>query len=405
MSRLVRAIIRAVPISPFPMHAPTHPASTLRMTPAMVFVFALCCGVIVANIYYAQPIIDLSPRAASLTVSLTQVGYAIGLFFIVPLADLVENRRLLIVMTIVSMISLGIAALVRQPAVFLLVSLLIGFSSVSVQVLVPLAAHFAPDASRGRVVGNVMSGLMLGILLSRPFASFVADRFGWHVVFGSAAVAMIVIAIVFMAFVPPRRPNHTATYGGLLRSLGTLFMRMPVLRRRAFFQGCMFASFSLFWTAAPLELAQHYGYSQSRIAVFALIGALGAIAAPISGRLADAGHTRIGTLLAMVFAVVGFWPIGIWPSLGVLGLVTTGVLLDFCVQMNMVLGQREIYALDAHSRGRLNALYMTSIFIGGSLGSLIASPLYTHGGWPTVLMAGSLFPLLALLRFALAGFR
>ena len=391
------------------MHAPAQPAATLRMTPAMVFVFALCCGVIVANIYYAQPIIDLiapaiglSPRAASLTVSLTQVGYAIGLFFIVPLADLVENRRLLIVMTIVSMVSLAIAALVRQPAVFLLVSLLIGFSSVSVQVLVPLAAHFAPDASRGRVVGNVMSGLMLGILLSRPFSSFVADRFGWHVVFGSAAVAMVVIAFVFLVFVPARRPDHTASYGGLLRSLGTLFVRMPVLRRRALFQGCMFASFSLFWTAAPLELAQHHGFSQSRIAVFALIGALGAIAAPIAGRLADAGHTRIGTLLAMTFAIAGYWPIMIWPSLGVLGLIVTGVLLDFCVQMNMVLGQREIYALDATSRGRMNAVYMTSLFIGGAIGAALATALFTHGGWAWAATAGAVFPTLSLIRFLTA---
>jgi predicted MFS family arabinose efflux permease len=389
------------------MHVPAPPAPTLRMTPPMVALFAVCCGVIVGNIYYAQPIIDLiapdiglTSRAASLTVSLTQVGYALGLFFVVPLADLVENRRLLIVMTIVSMISLAIATLVRNPAVFLIVSLLIGFSSVSVQVLVPLAAHFAPDASRGRVVGNVMSGLMLGILLSRPFSSFVADHFGWHAVFGIATGLMIVIAIVFAALMPVRQPDHSASYAELLRSLGTLVLRMPVLRQRAFYQGCMFASFSLFWTAAPLELTRHYGFSQSRIAVFALIGALGAIAAPISGRLADAGYTRIGSGVAMILAVACFWPIAIWPSLGVLGLVATGVLLDFSVQLNMVLGQRAIYALDAQSRGRLNALYMTSIFIGGSIGSAIASPLYAHGGWSIVLTVGSVFPLLALIRFS-----
>jgi predicted MFS family arabinose efflux permease len=382
------------------------------MTRATVVLFAFCCGVIVANIYYAQPIIDLiapdiglSPRAASLTVSLTQVGYALGLFFIVPLADLVDNRRLLIVMTIVAMVSLAIATVVREPTIFLAVSLLIGFSSVSVQVLVPLAAHFAPDASRGRIVGNVMSGLMLGILLSRPFSSFVADHFGWHAVFGTATVLMLGIAIVFAWRMPTRLPDHRATYGALLRSLGTLVATMPALRQRAFYQGCMFASFSLFWTAVPLELTRHYGYSQTQIAVFALIGALGAIAAPISGRLADAGHTRIGTLLAMAFAVIGFWPVAIAPSLGVLGLVLTGVLLDFCVQMNMVLGQRTIYALDPNSRGRINALYMTSIFIGGSIGSLVASPLYTHGGWTLVLAVASAFPLLALVRFVAGGLR
>ena len=390
--------------------APPQPA--LRMTPALVTLFAFCCGAIVANLYYAQPIIDLiapdiglSPTAASLTVSLTQIGYAIGLFFIVPLADLVENRRLLIATTSLSVVSLAIATMVRDPGVFLFVSLLIGFGSVSVQILVPLAAHFAPDETRGRVVGNVMGGLMLGILLSRPFASFVADHFGWHAVFGSATVMMVVITIVFVALMPTRRPDHRATYGALLRSLGTLVVRMPTLRRRAFYQGCMFASFSLFWTAAPLELARHYGYSQTRIAGFALIGALGAIAAPIAGRLADAGYTRSGSLIAMVLAAVGYWFVVASPSLGVVALVGTGVLLDFCVQMNMVLGQREIYALDAASRGRLNALYVTSVFIGGALGSLIASPLYAHFGWSGVVVAGSAFPSLALLRFLMAGMR
>jgi predicted MFS family arabinose efflux permease len=394
------------------MQVPGTPASALRMTPAMVTLFAFCCGVIVANLYYAQPIIGLiapdiglSATTASLTVSLTQVGYAIGLFFIVPLADLVENRRLLIATTLLSAISLAVATVVRDAGVFLLVSLLIGFASVSVQILVPLAAHFAPDATRGRVVGNVMGGLMLGILLSRPFASFVADHFGWHAVFGIATVFMIAISTLFAWLMPRRQPDHRATYGSLLRSLFTLVAKLPALRRRSFYQGCMFASFSLFWTAAPLELTHRYGLSQSGIAVFALIGALGAIAAPVAGRMADAGHTRIGTLAALVLAAVGYWAVIAVPSLGVVGLVCTGVLLDFCVQMNMVLGQREIYALDAASRGRLNALYVTSIFIGGAFGSLIASPLYAHFGWTGAVVAGSALPLIALVRFVAAGMR
>ena len=301
--------------------------------------------------------------------------------------------------------SLGLATVVRTPGIFLVVSLLVGFGSVAVQILVPLAAHFAPDASRGRVVGNVMGGLMLGILLSRPFASFVADHFGWHAVFGSATVFMLAIAAVFALLMPERRPDHRASYAALLRSLGTLVATMPVLRRRAFYQGCLFASFSLFWAAAPLELARHFGYSQTQIGVFALIGALGAIAAPVAGRLADAGHTRNGTFAALVFAAAGFWPVIVVPATGAIGLVVTGVLLDFCVQMNMVLGQREIYGLDPASRGRLNALYMTSTFVGGALGSLVASVLYAHFGWTGVVVAGSAFPLLALLRFVLGGMR
>ncbi len=368
--------------------------------------FAFCCGAIVANIYYAQPIIELiapdiglTPAMASLIVSLTQIGYALGLFFLVPLGDLLENRKLMILTTVVAIASLLGAAFTEQPNLFLLVSLLIGFSSVSVQILIPLAAHLAPAESRGRVVGSIMGGLLLGILLARPVSSVVADHFGWRAMFMAAAALMAFISVVLMLTIPKRQPDHSASYGQLLGSLGTLLRRQPVLRQRAFYQGCMFAAFSLFWTAAPLELARNHGLSQSEIALFALVGALGAVAAPIAGRLADAGHTHRASLLAMLFAALSFLPAFIHPLFSVIGLAVTGVVLDFCVQMNMVIGQRAVYALDAHSRSRLNALYMTSIFIGGAFGSAIASSVYEHGGWLGVVVVGSALPLVALWRF------
>jgi predicted MFS family arabinose efflux permease len=376
------------------------------MTPAMVMLFAFCCGAIVANIYYAQPIIELiapgiglSSTAASLIVSLTQIGYALGLFFLVPLGDLLENRRLMLITTAVAVLSLLGAAFAEQPNVFLLVSLLVGFSSVSVQMLIPLAAHLAPEESRGRVVGGIMGGLLLGILLARPIASLVADHFGWRAVFGSAAVVMIGISVVLATTMPKRLPDHRASYGQLLFSLWTLLRTQPVLRQRAFYQACMFATFSLFWTAVPLELSRNHGLSQTQIAIFALIGAIGAIAAPISGRLADAGYTRIASLGALLFGALSFLPGLVHPAYSVIGLAITGVVLDFCVQTSMVLGQRTVYALDAASRSRLNALYMTSIFIGGAIGSAIASPLFDHGGWSWVLIAGTTLPLIALLAF------
>ncbi|EZP65094.1 MFS transporter [Pseudomonas sp. P7] len=392
------------------MNATPHTTST--MTRGMVMLFAFCCGAIVANIYYAQPIIELiapdiglTPAMASLIVSLTQIGYALGLFFLVPLGDLLENRKLMILTTVVAIASLLGAAFTAQPNLFLLVSLLIGFSSVSVQILIPLAAHLAPAESRGRVVGSIMGGLLLGILLARPVSSVVADHFGWRAMFMAAAGLMAFISVVLMLTIPKRQPDHSATYGQLLGSLGTLLRRQPVLRQRAFYQGCMFATFSLFWTAAPLELARNHGLSQSEIALFALVGALGAIAAPIAGRLADAGHTHRASLLAMLFAALSFLPAFVHPLYSVIGLAVTGVVLDFCVQMNMVLGQRAIYALDANSRSRLNALYMTSIFIGGAFGSAIASSVYEHGGWLGVMLVGSAFPLVALLRFLSASRR
>ncbi|WP_460138602.1 MFS transporter [Pseudomonas sp. H2_D07] len=386
------------------MNATSH--ATTTMTRGMVMLFAFCCGAIVANIYYAQPIIELiapdiglTPAMASLIVSLTQIGYALGLFFLVPLGDLLENRKLMILTTVVAIASLLGAAFTEQPNLFLLVSLLIGFSSVSVQILIPLAAHLAPAESRGRVVGSIMGGLLLGILLARPVSSVVADHFGWRAMFMAAAALMAFISVVLMLTIPKRQPDHSASYGQLLGSLGTLLRRQPVLRQRAFYQGCMFAAFSLFWTAAPLELARNHGLSQSEIALFALVGALGAVAAPIAGRLADAGHTHRASLLAMLFAALSFLPAFIHPLFSVIDLAVTGVVLDFCVQMNMVIGQRAVYALDAHSRSRLNALYMTSIFIGGAFGSAIASSVYEHGGWLGVVVVGSALPLVALWRF------
>ncbi|WP_024692833.1 MFS transporter [Pseudomonas syringae] len=385
-------------------HSSQSAHNAMTMTPAMVMLFAFCCGAIVANIYYAQPIIELiapdiglSSTAASLIVSLTQIGYALGLFFLVPLGDLLENRRLMLVTTVVAILSLLGAAFAEQPNMFLLVSLLVGFSSVSVQMLIPLAAHLAPEESRGRVVGGIMGGLLLGILLARPIASLVADHFGWRAVFGSAAVVMIGISVVLATTMPKRLPDHRASYGQLLFSLWTLLRTQPVLRQRAFYQACMFATFSLFWTAVPLELSRNHGLSQTQIALFALIGAIGAIAAPISGRLADAGYTRIASLGALLFGALSFLPGLVHPAYSVIGLAITGVVLDFCVQTSMVLGQRTVYALDAASRSRLNALYMTSIFIGGAIGSAVASPLFDHGGWTWVLIAGTALPLIALL--------
>lgn len=380
-----------------------------KLTPALVSLFAIACGVVVANLYYAQPIIDLiapdvhlSDHAASLIVSLTQIGYALGLFLLVPLADLVENRRLILILLAASLISLLAAALSHTGGVFLIVSLLIGVATVSVQVLIPLAAHMADDHNRGRIVGNIMGGLVLGILLSRPLSSLIADHFGWRAVFFTAAAFMAAMMGLMALVLPHRKPDHAAAYPALIRSLGELWLRFPALRRRSFYQACMFCAFSLFWTAAPLELARHYHLTQSQIALFALVGATGAAAAPLSGRLADAGHTVKTTFAALACAAAAMLITLLPAARGVVSLALLGVVLDFCVQTNMVQGQREIYGLDPHSRARLNGVYMTGIFLGGAVGSTFASSLYGSGGWGFIALAGGLPPLLALMVFALS---
>ncbi|MBT2339848.1 MULTISPECIES: MFS transporter [Pseudomonas] len=371
----------------------------------MVAFLAFCCGAVVANLYYAQPIVELiapqiglSSANASLIVSLTQFGYALGLLFLVPLADLLENRRLVVGFTLAAGVSLLCAGMAQTPSMFLVFSLLIGLTSVAVQILVPLAAHLAPEATRGRVVGNIMSGLLLGILLSRPLSSLLVEVFGWRGVFFSAAALMAVIALITAVALPRRVPAHRASYAALIGSVWALARRHSLLRERSLYQGLLFASFSLFWTIAPIELMRNHGFSQTQVAIFALVGAVGAIAAPIAGRLADAGHGRIGTLVALVLAPVSLL-IAALPGSGYVWLVVCAVLLDFAVQLSMVLGQREVYALDPHSRARLNAVYMTSIFVGGALGSLVASPLYEHFGWSRSALFVAVIPALALVLF------
>ncbi|QEY63148.1 MFS transporter [Metapseudomonas lalkuanensis] len=372
---------------------------------SLVLFLAFCCGAVVANLYYAQPIVELiapsiglSKAHASLIVSLTQFGYALGLLFLVPLADLLENRRLLVGFTLAAALCLAAAGLSHTPSLFLICSLLIGLTSVAVQILVPLAAHMAPEESRGRVVGNIMSGLLLGILLSRPLASTLTEAFGWRGVFFSAAALMALMALVMGLLLPHRHPAHRAGYVSLIASVFALARRYAVLRERALYQGLLFASFSSFWTIAPIELVRQFGFNQTEVAIFALVGAVGAIAAPIAGRLADAGHGTRSTAVALLLAPLALLA-GSLPGAGWLWMIVSAVLLDFAVQLNMVLGQREVYALDPQSRARLNAVYMTSIFVGGALGSLIASPIYEHVGWASFACLSALPPVLAMLLF------
>jgi predicted MFS family arabinose efflux permease len=385
------------------------PVSHPGLSRALVILLAFCCGTVVANLYYSQPLIELiapdiglSLEHASLIVSLTQLGYALGLLLLVPLADLFENKKLVIGFTLTAGFFLAVASFAQSASVFLLASLFVGLTSVAVQMLVPMAAHMAPEKSRGQVVGSIMSGLLLGILLSRPISSLVSASLGWRGVFLTAAALMLLIAILVKVLLPTRTPNHHASYARLINSVFVLAKTYRVLRERSLYQGLLFACFSCFWTIVPVELTRHFGFSQSGVALFALVGAVGAIAAPIAGRLADAGHTRTGTLTALVLAPLALL-ISLLPGLGYAGLVAAAILLDFAVQLNMVLGQREVYELEPQSRARLNAVYMTSIFAGGTLGSLVASPAYQAFGWAGAASLMALCAGLALLLFIKKG--
>jgi predicted MFS family arabinose efflux permease len=250
----------------------------------ITFLLAVACGLIVANLYYAQPLVGpisaslgLSPEAAGLIVTMAQMGYVAGLLLIVPLGDLFENRNLVLCVIGVAAVALFGAALSTQPLPFLFAALLIGLGSVAVQILIPYAAHLAPEAARGRVVGDVTTGLMIGIMLARPASSFIASISSWHVVYVFSGTVMVVLAIVLFCALPRRTPKAQIRYGALLASMGLLFMTTPILRRRALYQAFLFGAFSLFWTTIPLLLAgPEFHMSQRGIALFALAGAVAA---------------------------------------------------------------------------------------------------------------------------------
>jgi predicted MFS family arabinose efflux permease len=374
-------------------------------------VLAFACGLTVANLYYAQPLLGpiadtfgITQGAATTVVTVTQLGYAIGLALLLPLGDLIENRALASRTLIATAIALGGAALAPSFGVFLVLAALIGITSVVAQILVPLAAYLAPADQRGRFVGQVMSGLLLGILLARTVSSLVSAVLGWQAIFAFSAVAMLGVSIALVRVLPQRRPERPGTYGQLLRSVVTIARGEPVLRRRAICQALMFASFTAFWTAISFELTDHHGFTQTEVGLFALVGASGALAAPVAGRLGDRGYGRIGSGVALALGVVAMLLAAVGSSsLILLGLA--GILLDLAVQSHQVLSQRVVYGLRPDARARVNTVFMCSIFIAGAAASALTGWLHDVGGWSTVALVAAAFPAVAFALWALPSTR
>ncbi|SFS67695.1 MFS transporter [Paenibacillus sp. BC26] len=380
-----------------------------NISTAMMVILAVACGLVVANLYYSQTLVGpiskalgLPPGVAGLIVTFTQIGYVSGLLFIVPLSDKLENRRLIVSSLLVVVLALILAAVSPGAILFLTAALLIGTGSVVAQILVPLAASMASEQQRGRVVGNVMSGLLLGIMLARPISSLVAGLWGWRTIFVLSAVLMALLALMLARALPTRYPESKLSYIQLVASLIQLLRMYPILRRRAIYQACLFGSFSLFWTTVPLRLVDEYEMSQQGIALFALVGVAGAIAAPIGGRWADKGFTKTITITAIITAVMSFLLIAVFHdkshlSLALLFLVA--ITLDMAVSANLVTSQRIIYSLGNEARGRLNGLFMAIFFIGGAVGSFLGGLTYAHGGWVWSTCVGGALPFLAFLYF------
>jgi predicted MFS family arabinose efflux permease len=377
----------------------------------ITLVLAVACGATVANLYYAQPLLaeiastfEVSQGNAALVVTLTQLGYAIGMVALMPLGDLLENRALASRTLVATAIALVVAGLAPGFGLFLAASVLVGITSVVAQILIPFAAHLAPEAQRGRFVGTVMTGLLLGILLARTLSSLVAAAWGWRTIYLISAALMLVVAVTLARVLPRHKPDHDVTYPQLMRSIGRLVRTEPALRRRAVCQALMFGAFSCFWTSVAFELIREHGLSQAGIGIFALVGAAGAAAAPIAGRLGDRGHGRIGSGVTLALAIVAM----LIADAGVHSLIVlalAGVLLDLAVQGHQVLSQQEIYGLRADARARINTVFMTTIFVGGALASAGSGLLYDAAGWSGVTLLGAALPAIGLVIWAFSTLR
>ncbi|WP_413729982.1 MFS transporter [Sodalis sp. RH22] len=380
---------------------------TKQLSKATVLLFALACGATTANVYYSQSIagpiaasLQLPASLAGLIVTTTQLGYGIGLFFLVCVADLVENRRLVLITTTGTILSLFGVASSSAPGL-LITSLALGMCTVGSQILVPLAVQLSPATKRGQVIGNIMGGLVVGIMLSRPLASFLTAHWGWRAIFIFSAVVMLGTLLLLARALPRWRPRPSRGYVATLRSMLGLLTTSRPLQRRAAYQGTLFAVFNMFWTAGPLMLHVRFGMGQMGISAFALAGAAGALSTPLAGMVADRGGSRSGTGLVLLCAAIALLISGWGQAAGsLLILVVAAIILDASTQANQVFGQRTIQSLDSEARGRLNAAYMTVIFLCGAMGSALGSATYYLGGWLATSLVGTTMVVVILGVFA-----
>ncbi|MFT3864305.1 MAG: MFS transporter [Solirubrobacterales bacterium] len=369
----------------------------------LLLLFAVACGASLANIYYAQPLLPdiaaefgVADAGAAIVVTVSQIAYSVGLVLIVPLGDLVERRRLISGLLLGCAACLAVAAAAPSLVVLTAALALGALAAVVVQVLLPFAAVLAPAEERGRVVGEVMTGTLVGALSARTVSGLLAALGSWRIPFGFAAVVSVVLAVALWRALPAREPATSMRYHRLLLSVAGLVRREPALRRRMAYGACGFAGFTLAWTTIPFLLAgPAYGLGPGAIGLFGLAGIAGALAARRLGRWHDRGRglSATGWVLASILLS---WPL-LFLGKEWLPFVAAGlVLLDLGVQGQNVLSQGVIYALGPENAGRVTTAYVTSNFLAGAVGSAIGGLAWSSGGWTAVTVAGAAFAALAL---------
>jgi predicted MFS family arabinose efflux permease len=372
-----------------------------------VHLMALSVGAIVANIYYVQPLLAAMARTFSVSVGmiglvamLTQVGTAMGMLIFVPLGDSRDRRALLTALLSGAAVALCGVATARNLIWISIASFAVGLCGAAVHIIVPFAAQLAPENTRGQVLGTVFSGLLIGILLARTFSGVVASFFGWRSVYAIAAVGMLALMLLLRARLPKVAPQNSLRWPALMRSLVVLVRDHPALRESAFLGAALLCVFSAFWTTLVFLLqTPPYHYGSSAAGLFGLVGAAGALCAPLVGRFADRRGPRFTILLALLTTLASFLLLGAFGKI-MAGLIAGVVLLDVGVQSGHVANQTRIYALDANARSRLNTVYMFCYFTGGSLGSWLGAIFWEYKGWTAVCALGIAVMAIALVVFA-----
>lgn len=371
---------------------------------ALILLLAGAAGLSVAALYYNQPILGMlagslhaSPTAIGRIPTLTQVGYAAGLLLLNPLGDRFDRRTVILIK--IALLCLALLGMASAQSLWHLgaFSLAIGAAASLAQDCVPAAAALAPDSSRGRIVGKVMSGLLLGILLSRVFSGLIAEALGWRAMFVIAAAAVGMLGVIASRQLPHFAPSTDLSYRALLLSLRELWVRHPRLRQAAYAQGLLAAAFSAFWSTLAIMLQQPpFSMGAGVAGTFGLAGALGALAAPVTGGIADRRGPESVTRLSAALVAASFAAFALFPHNFAILVIGT-LVFDLGVQSSLIAHQSIIYALEPAARGRINALFMTVMFVGMAAGSALGSLTLAHTGWRGVALLATACAGLALI--------
>jgi predicted MFS family arabinose efflux permease len=375
-----------------------------HLTPLTLWIMTIATGLVVANIYYNQPLLadmahtfGVSDKKAQQISLFTQIGYATGLLFIVPLADMLKRKRLILLDFVLMIISLIASAMAPSVTILMIAGFLVGVSSVIPQLLIPMAAHLAKPHERGKKIGFVMSGLLIGILLSRTLSGFIGEHFGWRSMYYIAAGLMLLIWLMIFLFLPEIEPDYKGNYGKLMKSLIHLVKTQPKLRLAAFRGALCFATFSAFWTTLVFLLKQpQFNEGSAAAGMFGLVGAFGAVAVGFMGRLSDkmdAHKLSIYTLALILISFIVFY----FSSHSIIGLIIGVILLDMGVQATHISNQSIIFALIPEARNRINTVYMVSYFIGGALGTFFASLVWKNYEWNGVCAIGIILSVIVII--------